>query len=87
MSITLYSTTTCRPCRLVARKLDTNGVPFQKIDLDLPEHAETLETLKRSLNTNTIHTPTIIENGVVAMVGLDPDALNGLIAKHGKNAA
>lgn len=82
MTLTLYSTTTCAPCKIVARKFTDAGVPFVKIDLDQPEHADTLADLKHSLNTDLIHTPTIIENGVVAMAGMNHGVLQDLIASH-----
>ena len=87
MPLTLYSTTTCNPCKIVAKKFTAAGVPFTKIDLDLPEHADTLAELKNQLGTDIIHTPTVIENGTVALVGLNPAALNGLIEKHRRDDA
>jgi glutaredoxin len=87
MTLTLYSTTTCAPCKIVARKFTAAGIRFEKIDLDQPEHADTLANLKASLGTDTIHTPTIIDNGVVAMVGMNPAQLNDLIAKHRRDGA
>lgn len=82
MTLTLYSSTTCGPCRIVANKFTKAGVPFVKVDLDLPEHTETLAALKASLGADIINTPTIIDNGTVAMVGMNPSVLNDLIEKH-----
>ena len=36
--LTVYTTTTCGPCRRLKRQLDEVGIPFREIDVD--EHPE-----------------------------------------------
>ena len=58
-TIILNSTTTCSSCKVVAKRLTAAKIPFTKIDLGLPEHAEQLAELKRSLNTDIVSVPII----------------------------
>lgn len=89
MTLTLYSTTTCGPCKIVAKRFTDAKVPFKEIKLDLDEHATTLATLKRTLNADQIGTPLVIDDGDVVMrgPGIDPAKLDGLIEKHRRDAA
>ena len=87
MPLTLYSTTTCGPCKIVAKRLTDARIPFDHIHLDRNENI--LAELKTRLDTNTIHTPVVIDNGEVVMrgPGIDPAALLDLIAKHRRDNA
>lgn len=57
--ITLFSATTCNPCKIVRDRLDAAGIPFTEVKLDLPENAEVLANLKRTLEREIIQTPLI----------------------------
>ncbi|UJQ87172.1 NrdH-like glutaredoxin [Arthrobacter phage BaileyBlu] len=80
--ITIYSTTTCQPCRIVSKRLDAAGLAHEKIDLDLEGQEERLASLKARLGVSTLHTPTVEVDGEVIMQGLDANALRDLIASR-----
>jgi len=56
-TLTLYSTTTCATCSVAGRRLDAAGIPHEKVILDLPESAESLAELKKTLRSDIIQVP------------------------------
>ncbi len=58
-TITVHSTTTCATCKTVMRRLDSLGIPYDKVILDLPENAEYLADLKVRRQTDIINVPLI----------------------------
>lgn len=58
-TITIHSTTTCQSCKTVKRRLDSLGIPYDEVLLDLPENADYLAELKRRRESDMISTPLI----------------------------
>jgi glutaredoxin len=58
-TIVIHSTTTCSTCRTAKRRLDSEGIPYDEVILDLPENAEYLADLKRRREVDIINVPLI----------------------------
>lgn len=78
--VTLYTTTTCNPCRLVARKLDAAGIAHEKVVLDLEGNEARLDDLKARMGVDMLQTPVLEVDGAVVMRGLQPAVLDDVIA-------
>lgn len=78
-SVIIYSTRSCSPCRVVARRFEATGVAYTSVYLDDPERADELAALKARLGTDIIHTPTLEVDGKIVMQGLDADVVRELI--------
>ena len=76
MSVTVYSSPACMPCRATKRKLDELGVEYTSVDLaDDPAAADDLKKLGH------LETPVIIvrlDSGVEHWSGHRPDRLTQL---------
>lgn len=74
--VTVYSTPTCAPCRVVKARLKARGVPFEEVDLTTNPKA--LADLKRRKGVDIIQTPVLEFAGDLFQI----DSLAGIIRAH-----
>lgn len=83
-SITVYTTPTCAPCRVLKNRLDREGVAFDYVDLTEDEAAltalrEKVQTRNGPGGSDIVHTPAVVVDGVLRMVGMDAEALRAIV--------
>ena len=84
MTVTIYTTPTCSPCKAAAKRLEREGIPFNKVDLT--EDPDALEGLKRSLDVKTVQTPLFSYGGKILNIADLPGIIRDWKEKHGEAA-
>ncbi len=75
--VTIYSTPTCAPCRVVKARLKDRGIPFEEVDLTTAPEA--LADLKARKGTDLIQTPVLEFEGKLHQI----DGLPEIVRAHG----
>ncbi|MGO2778223.1 glutaredoxin family protein [Glutamicibacter arilaitensis] len=78
MSVTLYSTPSCGPCRGLEGSFKRAGIAFTKVNLALPTNAELVASLKARGLTQT---PIVIA-GDIEFSGMQPDKIEKVISLY-----
>ena len=76
--MTVYTTPDCVQCRPTKRKLTNAGVPFEEVDLTLPENAAEADRI-RSLGYS--QAPVVMTSYGDEWTGFRPDLLDVYIAQ------
>lgn len=74
--VTVYSTPTCAPCRVVKARLKARGIPFEEVDLTT--NPDRLADIKRRKGTDIIQTPVLEFEGKLHQI----DSLPAIVRAH-----
>jgi glutaredoxin len=71
--VTVYTTPTCAPCRVVKARLTAAHIPFHLVDLT--QDAEAITDLKQRLQTPVLTTPIIEVDGELFSIASLPTVI------------
>lgn len=78
-SVTLFTSPTCSPCRVLKARFDRAGIDLDVIDLSTDENAELAASLKAR---GFSQTPIVIA-GDIEFAGMIPDKIQAVIDRFG----
>ncbi|MDV6975293.1 glutaredoxin domain-containing protein [Mycobacterium intracellulare] len=78
MKVTVYSQPGCRPCKRIMDQLSAFGVPFEVVDISLPEFSDAKTYVAEVLGAKS--TPVVVSDVYEPIIGYQPDQIKQLVA-------
>ncbi|MCA2331877.1 NrdH-redoxin [Mycobacterium avium] len=77
MKVTVYTQPGCRPCKRIMDQLKMFGVPFEVVDISLPEFSEAKTYVTEVLGAKS--TPVVVSDVYEPIIGYQPDKIKQLV--------